>query len=60
MGRTVRVTRREALDGRDAAVVEHAKGGGPTTRSWVDVETRAVLRLESEVAPGVTFLIEPS
>ena len=34
--------------------------GGPTTRSWVDVETRAVLRLESEVAPGVTFLVEPS
>ena len=57
---TVRVTRREALDGRDAAVVEYAKDGGPTTRSWVDVETRAVLRLESEVAPGITFLIEPS
>ena len=57
---TIRVTRREALDGRDTAVVEYAKDGGHATRSWVDVETRAVLRLESEVAPGVTFLIEPS
>ena len=57
---TVRVTGRETLDGRDAAVVEYAKGGGHATRSWVDAETRAVLRLESEVAPGVTFLIEPS
>lgn len=57
---TVRVARREVLNGRDTAVVEHAKGGGPTTRSWVDVETRAVLRLESEVAPGVVLLMEPS
>lgn len=57
---TVRVVRRESLDGRDAAVVEYAKEGGSTSRSWVDVETRAVLRLETEAAPGVTLLIEPS
>ncbi len=57
---TVRVTRRERLDGHEVAVVEVAKAGGPTTRSWVDVETRAVRRLESDVAPGVTFRMEPS
>ena len=57
---TVRVARWEVLDGRDTAVVEYAKDGGPTTRSWVDVETRAVLRLESEVAPGVLLRMEPS
>lgn len=57
---TVRVLRRETLNGREAAVVEYARGGGGATRSWVDVETRALLRLESDVAPGVTLLIEPS
>ena len=56
---TVRVLRVEAVDGRDAAAVTYSKAGGPTTTVWVNTETRRPLRLESEVAPGTTFVMEP-
>lgn len=55
----VRVTGLEAVDGRPAAVVTFSKGEGTSTRLWVDAETREVVRQEAEVAPGVTFLMEP-
>ena len=56
---TVRVTGRETVAGHEAVVVEFSKGEGTSTRLFVDPATRDVLRQESEVAPGVTFLIEP-
>ena len=56
---TVRVERRETLADREAVVVEFAKAGGSLTRMWVDPASRSVLRLESEVAPGVVVLLEP-
>ena len=56
---TVRVLRVETVGGRDAAVVTYAKADGPTTRIWVDLETRRPLRVEAEVAPGTTLVMEP-
>ena len=57
---TVRVAGREPVAGREAVVVEFSKGEGTSIRLFLDPATREVLRQESEVAPGVTFLIEPS
>ena len=57
---TVRVRGREVTAGREAFVVEFSKGEGTSTRLFLDPATRRVLRQESDVAPGVTLLIEPS
>lgn len=56
----VRVVGREAVGDREATVVEFSKEGGGATRLYLDPETREVLRQESAVAPGTTFVMEPS
>ena len=56
---TVRVTGREPVDGHEVVVVEFSKGEDASARLFLDPATREVLRQESEVAPGVTLLIEP-
>ena len=57
---TVRTVGRDVVGGRETVVVEFSKGGTGTTRLYLDPETRAVVRQESEVAPGTTFVMEPS
>ena len=56
---SVRTGGREVVEGREAVVIEFSKGGVNATRLYVDPETRVVLRQESEVAPGTTFVMEP-
>ena len=56
----VRVVGREAAGDRETVVVEFSKAGTGATRLYLDPETREVLRQESEVAPGTTFVMEPS
>ena len=56
----VRVVGRETVGDREAIVVEFSKPGTGATRLTLDPETREVLRQESEVAPGTTFVMEPS
>ena len=57
---TVRVVGREAVGGQEAVVVEFGKADGGKTRLYVDPVTRAMIRHESEVGPGLTLLITPS
>ena len=55
----VRVRGQGTVGAREAVVVEFSKGEGTSTRLFLDPTTREVLRQESEVAPGVVFLMEP-
>ena len=57
---SVRVVGRGAVGDREATVVEFSKAGTGATRLYLDPETREVLRQESDVAPGTTFVMEPS
>lgn len=56
----VRVVGLETVGDCEATVVEFSKPGTGATRLTLDPETREVLRQESEVAPGTTFVMEPS
>ncbi|MEZ4702559.1 MAG: hypothetical protein R2834_19655 [Rhodothermales bacterium] len=50
----------ERILDRLVVVVSFEKVGGPVTRLFVDMETRALIQQRTDVAPGVTLVIEPS